>query len=157
MKIIKKGLLFLLVLFVLAQFFRPNKNEGNVTSVDAFIAETKPPEAVRIILKESCFNCHSAKTNYLWYHTITPINYWMEKHINEGKKHFNVSNWTGNSAKRKDEKFAELIKRVENKTMPLQVYTFGYGQAKLTDKQIKAVANWAQFVRIKYGLEPKAE
>ncbi|WOD44260.1 heme-binding domain-containing protein [Hwangdonia lutea] len=154
MKIIKKVLLALLVLFVIAQFFGPDKNEGDVASMNAFLVETTPPEEVKLILKESCFDCHSDVTRYPWYNSITPINYWLAGHIEHGKKEFNMSNWEGNSIKRKDHKFEELIEMVEAKDMPLNSYTWSHTEAKLSDAQIKAVVNWAKRVRLKYGLEP---
>lgn len=73
------------------------------------------------------------------------------------KKHFNVSKWEGNSIKRKDHKFEELIEEVEEGEMPLNSYTWTHGDAKLTQAQIDAVVNWAKNVRLKYGLQPKPE
>lgn len=157
MKIIKKVLFVLLIAFVIAQFFGPDKNEGDLTSIDAFMAETKPPEEVRIILKEACIDCHSDVTQYPWYNKITPVNYWLADHVKDGKKHFNLSNWEGNSVKRKDHKFEELIEMVEDKEMPLNSYTWTHTEAKLTDAQIKSVTEWAKLVRLKYSLAPKPE
>lgn len=157
MKVIKKILLLLLVVFVIAQFFGPDKNEGDMVSIDAFIAETNPPEDVKLILKETCFDCHSDVTRYPWYNNITPINYWLDEHVKDGKKHFNVSKWEGSSIKRKDHKFEELIEMVEDKEMPLNSYTWTHSEAKLSDNQIASVINWAKKVRIKYSLEKKPE
>lgn len=154
MKIIKKILLVLLVGLVISQFFGPEKNEGDLASIDAFLAETNPPENVKLILKESCNDCHSNVTRYPWYNNITPINYWLASHIKDGKKHFNMSNWEGNSVKRKDHKFEELIEMVEAKDMPLNSYTWTHTEAKLSDAQIEAVVDWAKKVRLKYSLEP---
>lgn len=157
MKIIKKIFLLLLITFVVAQFFGPEKNEGDLASIEAFLNETNPPEDVKLILKETCYDCHSDVTRYPWYNNITPVNYWLADHIKHGKKHFNVSNWDGNSVKRKDHKFEELIEMVEDKSMPLNSYTWTHSEAKLSDKQIVAVIDWAKQVRFKYSLEPKAE
>ncbi|TYA92213.1 heme-binding domain-containing protein [Seonamhaeicola marinus] len=157
MKIIKKVLLFLLVAFVIAQFFRPEKNDGDVASIDAFYKETNPTNAVKLILKDACLDCHSGVTKYPWYNAITPVNYWLKNHIDHGKKHFNVSNWEGNSIKRKDHKFEELIEMVEDKTMPLNSYTWTHKEAKLTDSQIKAIVDWAKRVRLSYDLKQKPE
>lgn len=157
MKGIKKILLLLLVTFVIAQFFRPEKNEGDMASINAFLAETNPPEGVKLILKETCYDCHSDVTKYPWYNNITPVNYWLAEHVNDGKKHFNVSKWEGSSLKRKDHKFEELIEMVEEKEMPLNSYTWTHSKAKLTDVQIASVIDWAKKVRIKYSLEKKPE
>ena len=157
MKTIKKILLVLLVLLVIAQFFGPEKNQGDLSSIEPFLLETNPPENVKMILKESCYDCHSDFTRYPWYNNITPVNYWLAEHINDGKKHFNVSNWVGNSVKRKDHKMEELIEMVEKKYMPIESYTFAHSEAKLSDDQIKEVVDWAKQVRMKYSLEPKPE
>lgn len=153
----KKIIYFLIALLIVSQFFGPEKNEGSLTSIDDFYAETLPPDNVKHILEVACFDCHSNVTNYPWYSNITPVNYWLADHVNDGKKHFNVSNWVGNSVKRKDHKFQELIEMVESKEMPLQSYTIAHAEAKLTDTQIKAVVDWAELVRVKYSLMPKAE
>jgi len=157
MKIVKNILWLLLVVLIVAQFFGPEKNQGDLASIDAFLKETNPPENVKAILEETCYDCHSDVTRYPWYNNITPVNYWLAEHVNDGKKHFNVSNWVGNSVKRKDHKMEELIEMVEEKEMPLNSYTITHSEAKLSDEQIKAVVTWAEQVRLKYALIPKPE
>ncbi|GGG59495.1 heme-binding domain-containing protein [Bizionia arctica] len=157
MKIIKKILLLLLIVFVVAQFFGPDKNQGDLVSIEPFLAETNPPESVKVILKESCYDCHSNVTRYPWYNNITPVNYWMADHVKDGKKHFNFSNWEGLSVKKKDHKFEELIEMVDEREMPLPSYTWTHTEAKLSDAQIDEIVEWAQQVRFKYSLLPKPE
>ena len=119
--------------------------------------ETNPPENVKAILKETCYDCHSDVTRYPWYNNITPVNYWLAEHVNDGKKHFNISNWAGNSVKRKDHKMEELIEMVEEKEMPLKSYTITHSEAKLSEEQIKTMLTWAEQVRLNYALIPKPE
>ena len=73
MSLIKKVIGFLFILLIMAQFFRPEKNEGRATSFDAFLLETKPSESVERTLKNACFDCHSNVTHYPWYNNITPV------------------------------------------------------------------------------------
>ncbi|MCB0444235.1 MAG: heme-binding domain-containing protein [Gelidibacter sp.] len=157
MKVIKKILLILLVLFVIAQFFGPKKNLGEMASMDAFYAETKAPENIKVILKESCNDCHSDVTRYPWYNNITPVNYWLSDHVNDGKKHFNISKWHTYSTKRKDHKLEELVEMVEKKEMPIDSYTWTHTEAKLSDAQIKEVVDWVKRVRYKYSIELQME
>ena len=157
MRIIKKLGWLLLIVFIIAQFFGPEKNSGSLESISGFFEDTNPSNNVKLILKETCFDCHSDVTRYPWYNTITPINYWMSSHIGHAKEHFNTSNWNGNSIKRKDHKFEELIEMVEQKEMPLPSYTWTHSEAKLTDEQIKLILDWAKQVRLKYALVSKPE
>ncbi|KAB1069368.1 cytochrome C [Tamlana haliotis] len=153
----KKVFLVLLVLFVIAQFFGPERNEGNLQSVEPFVAETNPPEDVKRILEETCYDCHSDVTRYPWYDKITPVNYWLASHVNDGKKHLNFSNWIDNSVKRKDHKFDELIEMIEEKEMPLNSYTWTHTEANLSDEQIQSVIEWAKIVRAGYALQLPVE
>jgi len=157
MKILKKVFMLLLITFIIGQFFGPEKNEGRLLSVNAFLDETNPPEQVKLILEKTCYDCHSNATQYPWYNNITPINYWMAHHVNEGKEELNFSNWVGNSVKRKDHKFEELIEMLEEKEMPLKSYTLMHSEAKLSDTEIQAVVDWARLVRITYSMELKPE
>jgi hypothetical protein len=151
MKVLKKILLLLLIVFVIAQFFGPEKNEGDLASVEPFLKETNPPEDVKLILQSTCFDCHSNHTRYPWYNTVTPVNYWLNSHIQEGKEHFNISEWEGASLKKRDHKFEELIEMVEEKKMPLPSYTWTHSDAKLSAKQIANVVAWAKQVRSMYA------
>jgi hypothetical protein len=151
MRILKKILLLLLVAFAIAQFFGPEKNEGDIASIEAFLNETNPPENVKLILKEACFDCHSNVTRYPWYSGITPVNYWMAGHVDHGKEEVNFSKWNEYPLKKKDHKMDEVIELVEIKEMPLSSYTWTHAEAKLTNEQINAVVSWAKKVRDMYA------
>ena len=157
MKILKKIGWVVLLAFVVAQFFGPEKNEGDLTSLTAFIEETNPPSEVRKILKTSCFDCHSDTTNYPWYNSITPVNYWLADHIKEGSKQLNFSKWSTYSTKRKEHKMDELHEEVGERKMPLDSYTWTHAEANLTASQIKQVVDWAKGVQANYGAQLKTE
>jgi len=157
MKVLKKIGVVLLIALVVAQFFGPEKNDGNLDTVNAFIAETNPPAEVTQILKTTCFDCHSAKTNYPWYNKITPVNYWLDEHIRDGKKHLDFSKWSEYSLKRKEHKMDELYEEVEKKEMPLNSYTWTHADANLTQAQIDAVVAWAKKVQADYKQQMTAK
>ncbi|MGB0880947.1 MAG: heme-binding domain-containing protein [Polaribacter sp.] len=150
MKILKKIGWLLLFLFIIAQFFGPEKNEGELISLVPFINETNPPESVHKIMKESCFDCHSNVTKYPWYNRITPVNYWMNDHIKVGKKKLNFSKWNDYSLKRKEHKFEEIYEQIERKNMPLNSYTWTHAEANLTQKQIDEMVTWAKEIQAEY-------
>ncbi|MDT7831005.1 heme-binding domain-containing protein [Flavobacteriaceae bacterium S356] len=156
MKIIKKILVFLLVVFVIMQFFGPDKNQGELSSLDAFLAEANPPENVKMILKETCFDCHSNVTRYPWYNRITPVNYWIDGHIDHGKGELNFSKWSSYSLKRKEHKMEEVWEEVAKKKMPLASYTWTHSDANLTQEQIDIVVTWAKKIQADYKTQMKA-
>ncbi|AXT19698.1 cytochrome C [Flavobacteriaceae bacterium AU392] len=157
MKIIKKILVALLIVLIIMQFFGPDKNEGSLQDMTAFINDTNPPENVKTILENTCYDCHSSYTRYPWYNNITPVNYWMADHVRHGKGELDFSKWDAYSLKRKDHKLEEVIELVEEKEMPLPSYTWTHGDARLSKEQIESVIAWANQTRIKYSVAPQPQ
>jgi hypothetical protein len=155
--LLKKLGLAILIVVVLAQFFGPQKNDGDIATIEPFLADTNPPEDVKLILKSSCFDCHSNHTRYPWYNSITPVNYWLADHVRHGKGDFNVSNWNEYSDKKKDHKLEELAEEVKEKNMPLPSYTWTHKDADLTQEQIDAIVEWVNTARIKYAFLKEAQ
>ena len=95
----KRALLIFLIIFVVMQFIRPNKENS---AVDKNL-EIKAPLEVMNILKTSCFDCHSNEVVYPWYSSIAPFSWVISTHINNGKKALNFSTWENYSPELKDE------------------------------------------------------
>lgn len=157
MKILKKVITLLLILFIAAQLFRPEKNDGDLVSIETFFNDTNTPKTIKTIFKESCFDCHSSTTRYPWYSKITPINYWMAGHIKHGKGHLDFSKWNDYSIEKKDHKLEEIIETMETHIMPLSSYKWLHNDANLSKIQIDSIINWANQVRFKYSLEQKPQ
>jgi len=148
----KKAITALLTLFVVAQLFKPQKNEYTNTPESDFILTEKPPQQLAGILKESCYDCHSNNTNYPWYDKITPVNFWVNGHIKHGKEELNFSLWSQYSAKRKAHKLEEFIEMITERKMPLESYLLTHEDAKLSDSEIKTLTNWVTILKIKYEI-----
>ena len=148
MKYLKYFSILLLLTLVVIQFIKPDKNNDGYQSVALFEQEIVPTKEIASILKNNCYDCHSDQTHYPWYSEITPVNYWLEEHIVDGKKHFNVSAWDTYSARKKDHKLEELIEYVEQGEMPLDSYTWLHGD--LSTQDTETLLQWAQISRIKY-------
>ena len=48
-KLLKKLGLAIVIVLIIAQFFGPEKNDGDIATVNAFLVETNPPENVKMI------------------------------------------------------------------------------------------------------------
>lgn len=147
-KVIKVLLVLALVALVAIQFIRPEKNSEGYKSVTSFESETKPSAEVAAILKESCYDCHSNQTQYPWYAEVAPFSLWLEEHIIDGKKHFNVSAWNDYSVKKKEHKLEEFVEMIEKDEMPLRSYTIIHGNLSEDDK--KLLLQWAGLARLQY-------
>ena len=142
---LKKFLIGLLVVLVLIQFFRPEKNNSNDLTHDVS-TKYKVPEEVSHILRVACNDCHSNKTNYPWYAQIQPVAWWLNDHVTEGKEHLNFSSFTQLPIAVQNHKFEEVIEVIDENEMPLESYTYLglHPEAKLTEDQKTALKTWAR-------------
>lgn len=157
MKLLKKVFLALLLILVIIQFFRPQKNVAQGDHTEAFLAETTPPLQVKTILEQSCYDCHSNNTVYPWYNNVAPISFWLADHIKHGKGHLNFSEWDGYDNKKKDHKLEEVEEMISEGEMPLNEYTWTHKEARLTEDQRTAIIEWAKKTRARYqsNLQPE--
>jgi len=142
---LKKILIALLVVFIVIQFFRPEKNDSNDMTY-AITTKYEVPDEVEQIFSVACNDCHSNKTEYPWYANVQPVAWWLNDHITDGKRHLNFSEFTKSSIARQNHKLEETIEMVEKKEMPLESYTYLglHGDANLTDEQRQKIINWAK-------------
>ncbi|MBM1107568.1 heme-binding domain-containing protein [Aurantibacter crassamenti] len=150
MKLLKKLFLGLLLVLVIMQFFRPEKNSAQGDHLKVFIEETNPSVDIKLILEQSCYDCHSNNTQYPWYNDVAPISFWLAHHIKDGKKDLNFSEWDSYDAKKKDHKLEEVVEMVTDGEMPLNEYTWTHSSARLTEKQRNDLVVWAKTTRLLY-------
>lgn len=150
-KVIKYVLITALIVLIGMQFIRSEKNNGGYESALFFEKETRASSEITSLLKTNCYDCHSNQTHYPWYAEIAPFSFWLNNHIIDGKKHFNVSDWESYSSKKKDHKLEELIEMVEIGEMPLDSYTWIHGD--LSPENTKILLDWAALSRLQYQKE----
>lgn len=100
-KIIAWGLLFAIVAI---QFFSTERNQSSVAPKIEFLLVNNPPQNIRTILQESCYDCHSNNTDYPWYSNIQPAAWFLEDHIKNAKDELNFNLWNELSDRRKSSK-----------------------------------------------------
>jgi hypothetical protein len=142
---LKKILLGLVLVLVVIQFFRPERNESNDQTY-AIATKYAVPQEVDAILKVSCNDCHSNKTEYPWYANIQPVAWWLDEHVVDGKRHLNFSEFTNRPIAIQNHKLEEVIEMVEEKEMPMEEYTYLglHSEANLTDAQRQVLIDWAK-------------
>jgi hypothetical protein len=142
----KKILWIVLIILVVIQFFRPEKTSDSATTEHDITTKYAVPENVAHILDVACNDCHSNTTRYPWYYNIQPITWWLNDHIQEGRRELNFSEFTKRRISSQNHKFEETIELVREKEMPLPSYTWLglHSEAKLTDEQRDILIHWAE-------------
>jgi len=140
---IKKILLFLLAALVIIQFIHPKRNEAGGTQPNYIGNVHSVPADVKSLLAKACNDCHSNNTKYPWYAKLQPVDWWLTKHVNNGKKHLNFDEYVNRPLRYQYHKMEETIDMVKEEEMPLESYTWMHHDAKLTDVERELLINWA--------------
>ncbi len=147
---VKRILLGVAVALVVIQFIRPHRNlSAEPPGRDDFIVKFNPPAGVRDTLQQACYDCHSNNTRYPWYAEVQPVGWWLQDHVNEGKRHLNFSIFGTYNLKRQAKGFDHIADEVTNHTMPLSSYTWIHRDARLTEQQVSALSSWSDETRQK--------
>lgn len=153
---IKKILLLLLVAFIVLQAFRPAKNNSGDTSKD--ISHSYPvPDSVTAIFKKACNDCHTNNTNYPWYAEVQPVGWWLNDHVTDGKKHFNLNEFSGYRIAKQYHKLEECIEQVKEGEMPLESYTVIHKEARLSEAEKQTLVAWCESIRDSMKLKYPAD
>lgn len=143
-KILKTIGWLLLIALVVIQFFHPKKNIHPGDQPNALAKLHPVPDDVKTILKKACDDCHSNNTVYPWYSKIQPVDWWLNDHINEGKREFNLDELGARPAWLRYRKLEEAIDQVKEGEMPLNSYTWTHKDAVLSDDEKAKFKGWAQ-------------
>jgi len=139
----RKILLALFGILIIIQFIRPEKNNSVAASPNDITQHYAVPDDALSIIKRSCYDCHSNHTDYPWYFNIQPVAWWMQNHVNDGKREINFSEFNSYPAKKQSHKLHEVIEQIKNDEMPIDSYLWIHKNAKLNDEQKKIVTGWA--------------
>jgi hypothetical protein len=102
-----------------------------------------PPD-IKLILGGSCNDCHSNNTVYPWYSNVQPAAWFLEDHINQGRRELNFSEYNTYSPKKKKHKLEEICEMVESAAMPLPSYLWIHRDSILSDTKKKALCDWSK-------------
>jgi Haem-binding domain len=143
---LKKILLVLLVIFLVMQAFRPEKNVSGQKN-NAIATLYPVPDNVNQILVKACNDCHSNTTVYPWYAEIQPVAWWLDDHVKDGKKHLNFDEFATYRLAKQFHKLEEVFDEVKGGEMPLESYTVVHRDAKLTTEEKNILLDWSTAVR----------
>ena len=129
------------------QFVRPARTNPAVDQTQTINARLQVTPQVAAIIDRSCQDCHSHSTHWPWYTNIVPVSWVLVDHVNDGRKHLNLSEWGKLDKRRADKKLEEMCEQVSDKLMPIDSYTWIHRSAKLSADDIKILCDWTEAER----------
>lgn len=133
---IKKILIAVIVAFVVIQVIPVERTNPPITQ------DLNPPQNISVILRASCYDCHSNETKWPWYAYVAPVSFLVTGDVSKGRKHLNFSEWDKYDEKKREKILEEIIEEVEAGEMPLSNYIITHPEAKLEQSKIVQLKEW---------------
>lgn len=136
---IKRILLIAFGILLVAQLIQPDHAVPAIDPANDMLAVTNAPEEIRQLVIGACYDCHSYQTTYPWYSRITPVNFIMQQHINEGREVLNYSVWDKYA---NSEAAMESGEEIQEGEMPPGYYRFMHRHGDLSPAQQQQLIAW---------------
>tara|TARA_R110002096_G_scaffold436021_1_gene665219 strand:+ start:90261 stop:90713 length:453 start_codon:yes stop_codon:yes gene_type:complete len=126
-KILKRAGVGFVVLFAAIQLVPGGRNHDNPPVLNE--PEWDSPRT-RELAATACFDCHSNETVWPWYSNVAPMSFFVQKHVDKGRKYLNFSEWDT------EQKYGDETARATLEGwMPLDSYLWLHGEADLSEAE----------------------
>jgi len=106
-----------------------------------FIQLTQPPAEVALLLKNHCYNCHSAKASYPLKAHFAPFHQKYLEPVKQGREKLNFSTWSSYEPEMQKVLLLVAVEQMENHVMPKKD-VFPKGSDTLSPPQEQLLIQW---------------
>ncbi|HEY3939603.1 MAG TPA: cytochrome P460 family protein [Bryobacteraceae bacterium] len=119
-------------------------------------AEIQAPAAVKQILRNSCYDCHSNETKLSWFDQVAPA-YWLVAHdVKTARSRLNFSELGKLSPAAQRAAFFEAVNQIRLGAMPLPSYLRAHPQAVILPEQLTVLERYLEPFAAPLTPAPKA-
>ncbi len=143
-KVIKIILAIAGAVFIILQFIPYGRPVNQPVAGNDLLEVTETPDEVKVLLKNTCYDCHSQKVAFPWYSKVAPVSWLVSSDIKEGREHLDFGIWKDYSKKEKLKLLDKIGDEVSEGNMPLKIYLAMHKEARLSQEQRDQVTQWAE-------------
>ncbi len=144
LKILKVFVILLALIFAGVQFVRPARSNPPEVAGRGIEANARLTPEVESVLRRSCMDCHSNRTEWPWYSHVAPASWLVVDHVNHGRSHLNFSEWSRYDREEAGGMLKAICKEAQGGTMPMPSYTLLHRDARLSGEEVKMLCDWAR-------------
>lgn len=137
-KRLMQAAIVLIVIFVAAQFFRPDRTNPPTILGHTIAAHEGAGSQLVAVLDRGCRDCHSNATVWPGYAQVAPLSWLMAYAVKEGRRAVNFSEWETYSPAQQRVLLAQACQDVSSGKMP-GVYTVLHPEMRLSPQDIETV------------------
>ena len=142
-KVLKATAVLPFLLFAGAQLVRPERVNPPASDGQSLEEHARVPTEVAGVLRRSCMDCHSNRTDWPWYSNVAPASWLVVDHVNHGRRHLNFSEWGEYERREAGHLLEGICDTARGGVMPLDSYTLVHRGARLAPADVKALCDWA--------------
>lgn len=101
-----------------------------------------PPEVAKV-LRQSCFDCHSNRTEWPWYGSVAPVSWLVAHHVNHGREYLDLTRWDDYDEERRQHLRRDMVEEIDAGRMPMGPYLWLHPEARLSERERELVRRWA--------------
>jgi hypothetical protein len=90
------------------------------------------------LFKRACFDCHGNQTVWPWYSHVAPVSWLVQRDVNGGRSHLNLTEWDHPQRHAKD-----VTNEVKSGDMPPWFYLPMHPATRLTEAEKQALTDGA--------------
>ena len=144
LKILKFSAILLALVFAGVQFVRPARSNPPEVAGRGLEAHARLTPEVETVLRRSCMDCHSNRTEWPWYSQVAPASWLVVDHVNHGRKELNFSDWARLERDEATFMLGLMCKEAQAGSMPMPSYTLLHRDARLSGDDVKTLCDWAR-------------
>ncbi|APD06828.1 hypothetical protein UJ101_01309 [Flavobacteriaceae bacterium UJ101] len=144
MKTVLKIIGGIILIGIVIQFYPVDRSVKRVPKSYDILQQENAPQKIVDLMTKACYDCHSNETKYPEYAFYAPISWYVEFHVEEGRKNANYSRWKKYDKDQKNNIIQNSIETLEYNTMPLKSYTNKHPEANLSLQDRQLLIEWFQ-------------
>jgi hypothetical protein len=144
LKVLKLSAAALALLFAGAQFIRPSRVNPAEVAGRGIERHVRMTPEVESVLRRSCMDCHSNRTEWPWYSHVAPASWLVVNHVNDGRRHLNFSEWARFERDESQMMLGHMCKEAQGGSMPMPSYTLVHRDTKLSERDVRTLCDWAE-------------
>ena len=128
-----------------AQFIRPERPQGELPGDGRMNELVVVPASVDLLLRRSCYDCHSDDTRWPWYAQVAPVSWLITYDVRHGRSNLDFSRWSSDTAREPtpQQRFQWICRDAREGIMPPRTYLLLHPDARLTETDKRLLCAWA--------------
>ena len=126
----------LAAVFVALQLVRPGLARAPART------ELAAPPAVRDVLRDSCYDCHSSETRRSWFDQVVPAYWLVARDVERARAHLSLSALAERPVLEQRDRLFEAVNHVRLGAMPPRRYTLLHPEARVTPAELATLERY---------------